>query len=64
MSKEEIKKFTKEAFRKYDADNSGYLDEKEVFRAIHDFSLMTNSPPPTKDEVYEIMYDLDYKGKG
>ena len=52
-------------FRKYDKDNSGALDEDEIFSLMGDiFDMLGISPKPTETEARYFLQSLDNNGDG
>ena len=54
----------KAIFDKYDVDNSGYLDIKELTNYMIETNKKLNLPPPTKEECEKAFAKMDENKDG
>jgi len=47
------------AFKGIDQNNNGYLDFNEIESLLIKFSNNNNVPPPTKEQINELLVQLD-----
>ena len=52
------------AFQSVDTDNSGHIDDKELDKIMAQIANDMGAEPPTKENVKEVLKDLDSDGNG
>ena len=64
MQKTFIMNYSDNLFRRYDNNNSGYLDVREIYPAIAELYQMYGQPPPPYPYVIEFMKQHDQDKNG
>ncbi len=59
-----LDEITKIAFDSVDTDKSGYIDSRELEKILAQISSDMEAEPPTKEDVKEILKDLDANDNG
>ena len=59
-----LKEITKMAFDSVDYDKNGHIDSKELEKIISQISSDMGAEPPTKEDVKEILKNLDENNSG
>lgn len=57
-------KITEAAFKAVDIDGSGYLERNELEDVMINVAIDIGVEKPTKDEVEEVLKELDENGDG
>mmetsp|Transcript_36069 Transcript_36069/g.41654 ORF Transcript_36069/g.41654 Transcript_36069/m.41654 type:complete len:106 (-) Transcript_36069:10-327(-) len=56
---EKLTKAATKAFKGYDKDKSGKLDQSEVYDCLKTFTDQLTLPPPSEEQVKEFIENLD-----
>ncbi|CAG9310987.1 unnamed protein product [Blepharisma stoltei] len=59
-----LAKVSRPSFNEIDTDNSGYIEEKELLRVMINASSSMRAKPPTKEDVKNIMRQIDRNSDG
>jgi len=59
-----LKKITDAAFKAVDVDGSGFLERNELEEVMKNVAKDLGVDPPTKDEVDEVLKELDENDDG
>ena len=59
-----LKEITKMTFDSVDYDKNGHIDSKELEKIISQISSDMGAEPPTKEDVKEILKNLDENNSG
>ncbi|EGR31585.1 hypothetical protein IMG5_106370 [Ichthyophthirius multifiliis] len=62
--KQKLKKVTETAFKAVDIDGSGYLEKNELEQVMINVASDIGVEKPTKEEVDEVLKELDENGDG
>ena len=62
--KHKLRKITEAAFKAVDLDGSGYLERNELELVMENVAKDIGVDKPTKDEVDEVLAELDENGDG
>lgn len=62
--KHKLRKITEAAFKAVDVDGSGYLERNELELVMHNVAKDIGVDQPTKEEVDEVLLELDENGDG
>ena len=62
--KDLLEEITKRAFDSVDKDHSGHIDSKELEKIMAQISNDMGAEPPTKEDVKEILKQLDEDSSG
>lgn len=61
---DKLKKFARAAFETIDTDKSGYLEREELEAVMANVANEFGSNKPTREEVDEVLHELDENGDG
>ena len=59
LDRDKIIKLSKIAFESADTDHSGTIDEEELGEILTKFATNFNREPPTKEEIKEVMKQIN-----
>ena len=63
-NEELLKQISDMAFQSVDTDKSGHIDDKELDKIMAQIASDMGAEPPTKENVKEVLKDLDGNGSG